>query len=404
MKSIFSAFILCLIGLDFSSAQPVELAGVVGRKLTFPSAVRNSGGLMYGDDVIGDVTNDQSTTDLFKKFTGRLQWDRSTGFFYITGLKMEDKGDYKVNYEGGSITYRLSVHRLDFSSAQPVELAGVVGRKLTFPSAVRNSGGLMYGDDVIGDVTNDQSTTDLFKKFTGRLQWDRSTGFFSITELQEEYKGDYKVNYEGGSIMYRLSVYNMHSQISVVNGTEGGTLNFTTEVKKGNLKYETETIAEVKNNTKTCNDQRFSGRLQWDSSTGFFSITKLKMEDSGVYTVQNDDEKQQPDYIYHLFVKVPVSKPSVTYNKDSCTIQCTVDRGTEVTLSWYREGEKEILGTSGPLSTPHQKLSQTVDRSGTYTCEAVNSVSRERSSVIVGEECADLPPVTPGKNIIPLCS
>ncbi|KAI1887868.1 hypothetical protein AGOR_G00194930 [Albula goreensis] len=179
------------------------------------------------------------------------------------------------------------------SCAQPEELYGVVGQEVAFPTAVRNSGGLSYSGTGIGDVTGGQ-----------------------FTALPSE---------------------------------------------------------------------DFNATVQWNRNTGFFSITGLKMEDSGVYRVKNDAKQ---DTVYELTVYIPVSKPSVSYNKHSCTLLCSVTRGTQVTLSWYREGEKESFVSYPVRSAPYLDMTEAVDQSGTYTCEAVNSISRETDSVTVGVECA----------------
>ncbi|KAI1887869.1 hypothetical protein AGOR_G00194940 [Albula goreensis] len=187
------------------------------------------------------------------------------------------------------------------------------------------------------------------------------------------------------------------AQPEELNLRVGDTVTFPTAVgSDGSLTYSGSTngdgtsrvkaIGDVSGGQFTVPNKQFTGRVQWDSSTGLFSITGLKVEDSGEYRVKND---ANPEKLYQLTVYVPVSKPNVSYNKDSCTLYCTVDRGTEVTLSWYREGEEEeSFISSDSLNAPYVKLPEAVERGGTYTCEAVNSVSRERSTVTVGEECA----------------
>ncbi|KAI1887858.1 hypothetical protein AGOR_G00194830 [Albula goreensis] len=207
----------------------------------------------------------------------------------------------------------LCLTGLDFSSAQSVRLYGVIGWELTFPSAVRNNGTLMYGTTVICSIRDKKRITYLSNNLKDRLQWNSNTGFFSITRLEQPDAGVYKVIYEGGSVMYNLTIVNMHPQISVLNGTERDTITFSTKVKKGNLKYGTETIVDVQNDNITVSNQRFTGRVKWDSSTGFFSITGLKKEDSGVYIVQNDDEEQQqPDHIYQLSVTGGAALPALS--------------------------------------------------------------------------------------------
>ncbi|KAG5830053.1 hypothetical protein ANANG_G00318770 [Anguilla anguilla] len=84
---------------------------------------------------------------------------------------------------------------------------------------------------------------------------------------------------------------------------------------------------------------------------------------------------------------------------------CTVERGTEVTLSWYREGEKESYGSYPVRNAPHLDLPQTVDKGGIYTCEANNSVSRETSDPLtVGAHCTAPGPPAIGANTGPSVS
>ncbi|KAI1887867.1 hypothetical protein AGOR_G00194920 [Albula goreensis] len=112
MWGIFSICVLSIAGVTASSAQPVELQGIMGQTVTFTTAVRNMGTFSYSGTGIGDVTNGEFTASPNEQFTGRLQWDSSTGFFSITGLKMEDKGEYKVEDTQGKVEklYKLTVY------------------------------------------------------------------------------------------------------------------------------------------------------------------------------------------------------------------------------------------------------------------------------------------------------
>ncbi|KAI1887870.1 hypothetical protein AGOR_G00194950 [Albula goreensis] len=185
------------------------------------------------------------------------------------------------------------------------------------------------------------------------------------------------------------------AQPKELNVRVGDTVTFPTAVgSNGGLTYSGSTTADGTSRVKAIGDvssgqftplpsEQYRGRVQWDSSTGFFSITGLKMEDSGWYRVKND---ANPEKLYQLTVYVPVSEPSVSYNKTSCNLYCTVDRGTEVTLSWYREGQRVIK--SRIRSAPYLDLDVPVHKGGTYTCLAKNSVSNETASVTVGNECS----------------
>ncbi|KAG9333272.1 hypothetical protein JZ751_012926 [Albula glossodonta] len=241
----------------------------------------------------------------------------------------------------------------------------------------------------------------------------------TITGGEREDRSDIIKEWQWGGGCRAVSVSS--AQPVELNLRVGDTVTFPTAVgSDGSLTYSGSTtgdgtsrvkaIGDVSGGQFTVPNKQFIGRLQWDSSTGFFSITGLKVEDSGQYRVKNDanPEKLYQLTVYEIFVvregkseargcsvamltgerSVPVSKPNVSHNKGNCTLYCTVDRGTEVTLSWYREGEEESFISSDSLNAPYVKLPEAVERGGTYTCEAVNSVSRERSSVTVGEECA----------------
>ncbi|KAG9334205.1 hypothetical protein JZ751_008503 [Albula glossodonta] len=179
-----------------------------------------------------------------------------------------------------------------------------------------------------------------------------------------------------------------------LHGIMGDAVIFPFAVRKsGSLINGFATIGKVTSGQFTAlPNEQFRGRVQWDGSTGNLSITGLKMGDSGTYEIlNNDDETKDKSFQYHLTVYVPVLAPSVivTHDEHPCKLLCTVGRGTQVTLSWYREGESLI---HTPLVNAPYHLPVPVCESGSYTCEAENSVSIEMASVTLGDECADLPP------------
>ncbi|KAI1887883.1 hypothetical protein AGOR_G00195080 [Albula goreensis] len=71
------------------------------------------------------------------------------------------------------------------------------------------------------------------------------------------------------------------------------------------------TIGEVtKGQFKLSNDgERFRGRLTWNSSTGLFSITELKMEDEGEYRVDYDDSGAKRKYFLTVYRTGMPSQP-----------------------------------------------------------------------------------------------
>ncbi|XP_071001419.1 SLAM family member 9-like [Oncorhynchus clarkii lewisi] len=165
-------------------------------------------------------------------------------------------------------------------------------------------------------------------------------------------------------------------------------------LKSGNLLYgDHGNIANVylSKQTSTNLEKRFKNRLHWNNVTGFFTLSDLQIDDSGVYTVENTDEGKTT-HTFQLTVYYVLSKPQVTVHDNiSCSVVCSVENGREVSLSWYKGGE--ILNqTSSPdhnitLSLPLKVDVQNID---SYRCEAANPVSKE--TAVVPHSCIESDP------------
>ncbi|XP_036789337.1 SLAM family member 9 isoform X2 [Oncorhynchus mykiss] len=165
-------------------------------------------------------------------------------------------------------------------------------------------------------------------------------------------------------------------------------------LKSGNLLYgDHGNIANVylSKQTSTNLEKRFKNRLHWNNVTGFFTLSDLQIDDSGVYTVENTDEGKTT-HTFQLTVYYVLSKPQVTVHDNiSCSVVCSVENGREVTLSWYKGGE--ILNqTSSPdhnitLSLPLKVDEQNRD---SYRCEAANPVSKV--TAVVPHSCIESDP------------
>ncbi|XP_029115102.1 SLAM family member 5-like [Scleropages formosus] len=87
----------------------------MGESFKFPIPVFNTGSLSYGN--LGNivmVVGGTAALNLKENFRDRLQWDKQTGFFTITELKLQDEGQYKVdNSDGQKIltTFQLTVYK-----------------------------------------------------------------------------------------------------------------------------------------------------------------------------------------------------------------------------------------------------------------------------------------------------
>ncbi|KAJ8362104.1 hypothetical protein AAFF_G00396640 [Aldrovandia affinis] len=167
-------------------------------------------------------------------------------------------------------------------------------------------------------------------------------------------------------------------------------------------------IAKVVKGHFEVTDGTFSGRLQWDSSTEFFYITGLNMEDSGEYRVEDRDKKK--DFKYKLAVYNPVSRPQVSSRNKmnpTCSVLCSVQNRREVTLSWQREGETLSHTSSPDLSTLLSLSLEIENSSAPYSCVVKNPVSNQTVTVKAEEYCFDpvsRPQVSSRNKMNPTCS
>lgn len=98
-----------------------------------------------------------------------------------------------------------------FSASEEVKknLTGTVGGNITLPDSVPEKGFLLYGGTTIAHVIKGEFdiSEDIYKN---RLQWDRNSGLFTLTELQRDDSGIYTVDSKTGkgfTSSYKLTVY-----------------------------------------------------------------------------------------------------------------------------------------------------------------------------------------------------
>ncbi|XP_063331624.1 SLAM family member 7-like [Pelmatolapia mariae] len=99
-----------------------------------------------------------------------------------------------------------------FSASEEVKkkLTGAVGGNITLPDSVQEKAFLSYEGTTIADVKSRifDISEDIYKH---RLQWDRNSGLFTLTELQRNDSGIYVIDSKTGKgnrkSSYKLTVY-----------------------------------------------------------------------------------------------------------------------------------------------------------------------------------------------------
>ncbi|XP_072563873.1 SLAM family member 5-like [Paramormyrops kingsleyae] len=175
-----------------------------------------------------------------------------------------------------------------FTHAEVQQVQGIVGGAFTFPAPVFSTGTLSYGN--IGNmaiVVPGSSITNLMEKFRGRLWWDSKTGLFTITDLQIQDSGQYKVDNSDGVkkvTAYQLTVYN---RVSEPRLSASGSCWVLCSVENGR--------------DVTLSWYRGTERLNQTSSPDLSTILSLPLEIEHRYT-------------YYCEAKNPVSSQNLTLN------------------------------------------------------------------------------------------
>uniref|UniRef100_A0A3B5BI20 Ig-like domain-containing protein n=1 Tax=Stegastes partitus TaxID=144197 RepID=A0A3B5BI20_9TELE len=179
-----------------------------------------------------------------------------------------------------------------------------------------------------------------------------------------------------------------------LTGSEGGNITLPTSVGElGLLFYKITTLAVVQNWVLDIWQQHYRDRLLWNRTTGLFTITGLRKDDSGIYTVESKGKGLVKSYnltvygnlnfpiIFNHFFK------TLNVTSESCFLLCSVDKATEITLRWYKDEEmlKQVSSTDSLLLTVTEQ-----NLSSSYRCEAGNPAENRTVDVDVKTLCSGL--------------
>ncbi|XP_076150065.1 uncharacterized protein LOC143133953 isoform X1 [Alosa pseudoharengus] len=139
--------------------------------------------------------------------------------------------------------------------------------------------------------------------------------------------------------------------------------------------------------------ERFRDRLQLDKERGCLTIRNATAKDSGIYRVDVTGGGFSNVTWFQCAVYAPVSKPVLStipgnqsiIRPSAVLVECFVENGREVTLSWYR-GNELLNKTSSPDINITLRLPLVVEEQDTtvYTCVAANPVNNQ--TVLLGTE------------------
>ncbi|XP_047433908.1 CD48 antigen-like isoform X2 [Mugil cephalus] len=170
-----------------------------------------------------------------------------------------------------------------------------------------------------------------------------------------------------------------------LTGTVGGNITIPDPVvERGFLLYKGKNIALVNKRELDILEDIYMNRLHWDQTTGLFTLTGLKKNDSGVYYVDSKKGRTSTTS-YDLLVFDPVPSPAVkkqNVSSESCSLLCSV--AEETTLSWYKD--EEILNQSSSAVSLLLSV-QEQDFSSSLRCVASNPAEKKTLPVDVTTFC-----------------
>ncbi|KAK1792808.1 hypothetical protein P4O66_012719 [Electrophorus voltai] len=184
----------------------------------------------------------------------------------------------------------------------------------------------------------------------------------------------------------------------VVYSTVGKSFTFPTRVPlTGTIQYEGRNIGVVLNkNTDTETDEKFKNRLHWDNQTGLFTLSDLRTEDSGGYTVESSKEsKIKQEYQLEVYKNVPA--PQVTSSNSSsdntvCSLLCSVINGRGLVLFWYKDNFILNRTSSSNLNAIlHLPLEIEKPKNENFICVVSNPVSNKTTTANITTLCYHSP-------------
>ncbi|XP_055072855.2 SLAM family member 5-like isoform X2 [Misgurnus anguillicaudatus] len=152
------------------------------------------------------------------------------------------------------------------------------------------------------------------------------------------------------------------------------------------------TIDKAVNKIPTYDDGRFKGRLQLNVQTGDLTITNMRTEDSGEYSVIISDMVMTL-YRFNVYAHLPV--PVITRDSCSCSkcvLLCSVINVTDVTdvsLSWYKRNSllSNISLSDLNISSISLHLEVEYQDTNTYSCAVNNPLINQTQHLNITHLC-----------------
>ncbi|KAK7929856.1 hypothetical protein WMY93_006251 [Mugilogobius chulae] len=97
---------------------------------------------------------------------------------------------------------------------EKVNLTAVVGSSITFPDPLKQRGYFSFGSKLVALVYNGVNETE-DNNYTNRLHWSKSTGLFTLSNLQKTDSGVYTIDSKKGNVFVKNYELKLFDPVSV---------------------------------------------------------------------------------------------------------------------------------------------------------------------------------------------
>ncbi|XP_061580218.1 T-lymphocyte surface antigen Ly-9-like [Cololabis saira] len=170
-----------------------------------------------------------------------------------------------------------------------------------------------------------------------------------------------------------------------LTGVVGGNITLPGSVlEKGFLLFGSMIIAQVYKSGFEIEEEIYRNNLDWNNTTGLFTVTDLQRNNSGIYTIES---KRPPVFVlrYTLTVYDSAETPAVirlNVTSDSCSLLCSVDK--ETTLSWYKDDQMVNQSSSASSLT---LIVHKQDAKSSFRCVSASPAEEKSLQVHVSTSC-----------------
>ncbi|XP_067300787.1 uncharacterized protein [Pseudorasbora parva] len=276
----------------------------------------------FGDTVIAEINKRADRFTVYDdvldgRFRDRLKLDNQTGSLTITNIRPEEAGLYSVAINS-EIKKQIDVYV--YGSVKSVLLTeGDSVALVSNLTEIKDDDVIQwrFGDTVIAEINKRDDRFTVYDdvldgRFRDRLKLDNQTGSLTITNTRTEHTGLYEREINYMITEFFLAVF---EEISVMVGDSVALNSNLTEIKDDNVIrwwFGDTVIAEINKRDDRFTvyddvlDGRFRDRLKLDNQTGSLTITDIRTEDDGDYTLEMSVSDRYSLKAFSVSVALPV--------------------------------------------------------------------------------------------------